>query len=88
MQAFSLTAVSMSGLSGVCKPLTTHSGVRKVSDYSGGRTASGHFRLCPCFSVPCLINGSYEANELSGIRRESVPEKTDPLGMIRVGKMV
>lgn len=65
----------------------TH-GVRKVSDYSRGRTASGHFCLCPCFSVPCLINGSYEANELSGIRRESVPEKTDPLGMIRVGKMV
>lgn len=28
----------------------------------------------PCFSVPCLINGSYGANELSGIYR-SVSEK-------------
>lgn len=45
--------------------------------------------LCvPCFSVPCLVNGSDEANGLSGICRKRVPQKTDPLGkMIRVGEM-
>lgn len=45
--------------------------------------------LCvPCFSVPCLVNGSDEANGLSGICRERVPQKTDPSGkMIRVGEM-
>lgn len=41
----------------------------------------------PCLSVPCLVNGSCGANELSGICRECLRKK-DPLGkMIRVGKM-
>lgn len=41
----------------------------------------------PCFSVPCPVNGSHGANELSGICTEGVPQKADPSGKIRVGEM-
>lgn len=41
----------------------------------------------PCFFVPCPVNGSHGANELSGICTEGVPQKADPSGKIRVGEM-
>lgn len=67
----------------------TH-GVRKTSNLQPRQfSLRALVTICvPCFSVPCPVNGSHGANELSGISREGVPQKTDASGkMIRVGEM-